>query len=148
MALLLLGLPFGARSLQPRAFRPKMASALCSSTRVAATGEDFGPGGDLQPLQRARKAKKDRRDPEARAARKERKKAAKEAKRDKKGVAKTKPCTLCGGEKDLLIRCMVDESRRWEMVCGKCWRDVSGGVTDGDADHPHYRYGGLWRARK
>ena len=30
-------------------------------------------------------------------------------------------------------------------VCGRCWRDVSGGVVDGDEAHPHYRYGGLWR---
>ena len=28
------------------------------------------------------------------------------------------------------------------MVCGKCWHVVSGGVVDGDAQHPHYRYGG------
>lgn len=27
------------------------------------------------------------------------------------------------------------------MVCGKCWRGVSGGVVDGDANHPHYRRG-------
>jgi hypothetical protein len=23
------------------------------------------------------------------------------------------------------------------MVCGKCWKDVSGGVVDGDATHPY-----------
>ena len=34
------------------------------------------------------------------------------------------------------------------MLCGKCWRDASGGVPDGDADHPHYRYGGLWKNRR
>ena len=33
------------------------------------------------------------------------------------------------------------------MVCGRCWPTVSGGVPDGDADHPHYQYGGLWRNR-
>jgi hypothetical protein len=31
------------------------------------------------------------------------------------------------------------------QVCGRCWQGVSGGVVDGDAAHPHYRYGGLWR---
>lgn len=31
------------------------------------------------------------------------------------------------------------------MVCGKCWKTVSGGVVDGDNDHPYYRYGGLWK---
>ncbi len=25
------------------------------------------------------------------------------------------------------------------MVCGKCWKDVSGRVVDGDGDHPPYR---------
>ena len=34
------------------------------------------------------------------------------------------------------------------MVCGKCWRDVSGGVVDGDDAHPFYRYGGLWKNRR
>ena len=32
------------------------------------------------------------------------------------------------------------------MVCpGKCWKEVSGGVVDGNADHPYYRYGGAWK---
>lgn len=31
------------------------------------------------------------------------------------------------------------------MVCGKCWHTVSGGIVDGDAQHPYYRYGGLWK---
>jgi hypothetical protein len=34
------------------------------------------------------------------------------------------------------------------MVCGKCWHDVSGGVPDGDRDHPFYSYGGLWKNRR
>ena len=49
---------------------------------------------------------------------------------------------------DLLIRCTVDESGKWNMMCGKCWRGASGGVADGDADHPHYKYGGLWKNRR
>lgn len=48
---------------------------------------------------------------------------------------------------DLLVRCTVDASKRWRMACGACWREASGGVTDGDADHPHYTYGGLWKNR-
>jgi hypothetical protein len=34
------------------------------------------------------------------------------------------------------------------MVCGRCWKHVSGGKTDGDAEHPHYAYGGLWKNRR
>ena len=41
----------------------------------------------------------------------------------------------------------TDETKAWRMVCGKCWRGVSGGVVDGDKAHPHYRYGGLWKNR-
>ena len=36
----------------------------------------------------------------------------------------------------------------WRLVCGACWREASGGVPDGDAAHPEYQYGGLWRFRK
>ena len=58
-----------------------------------------------------------------------------------------KSCDLCARKVDLLIRCTVDVSKQWRMVCGKCWHGVSGGVPDGDADHPHYTYGGLWKNR-
>lgn len=52
-----------------------------------------------------------------------------------------KPCDLCDTLVDVLIRCQIDESGRWYMVCGgTCWRKVSGGVVDGDEQHPHYRY--------
>jgi len=56
-----------------------------------------------------------------------------------------KQCDTCAKLKDLLIRCRIDESQRWYMVCGKCWKQYSGGVPDGDAEHPHYTYGGLWK---
>jgi len=36
----------------------------------------------------------------------------------------------------------------WKMVCGKCWNAASGGVVDGDASHPFYKYGGLWKNRR
>ena len=59
-----------------------------------------------------------------------------------------KACDLCGKRVDLLIRCTVDETQQFKMVCGACWKGVSGGVPDGvSATHPHYRYGGLWKNR-
>lgn len=58
-----------------------------------------------------------------------------------------KICDMCSRSVDLLIRCQYDESKQWKMVCGKCWTIASGGVVDGDANHPHYRYGGLWKNR-
>ena len=59
-----------------------------------------------------------------------------------------KPCTLCAKPTNLLVRCQTDASRKWEMVCGSCWKTVSGGVPDGDASHPFYTYGGLWKNRR
>lgn len=61
--------------------------------------------------------------------------------------AKHKPCDECNKPVDLLIRCTTDEFQQWRMLCGGCWKKASGGVPDGDADHPHYRYGGLWKNR-
>jgi len=60
---------------------------------------------------------------------------------------KRKPCDLCLRPVDLLVRCTCDASQKWRMLCGRCWKDASGGVPDGDAQHPHYRYGGLWKNR-
>ena len=59
-----------------------------------------------------------------------------------------KPCDECEKMVNELIRCQTDATKRWRMVCGKCWVQVSGGVVDGDAEHPHYRYGGLWKNRR
>lgn len=73
-------------------------------------------------------------------------KEQKRAKREGKAL-KLKKCDICSKDRDMLIRCTVDKTAEWKMVCGKCWKDVSGGVTDGDADHPFYKYGGLWRAK-
>ena len=60
---------------------------------------------------------------------------------------RNKPCTLCGIPRPVLVRCQIDDSGTWHFVCpGKCWRDVSGGVQDAkghQAEHPHYRYGGM-----
>ncbi|KAF4556326.1 Hypothetical protein D9617_1g082020 [Elsinoe fawcettii] len=63
-------------------------------------------------------------------------------------VAHRKECTLCGSPRDVLIRCQVDDSAKWHMICpGKCWQDVSGGVEDGDGSNKFYRYGGMWKNR-
>ena len=92
------------------------------------------------------KAHKSRRK-ERKEARKRNKKLVKEQRKAKrKNGPRLKPCDLCDTDKDLLIRCMIDDTNKWYMVCGKCWNNVSGGVVDGDSNHPHYKYGGLWKA--
>merc|ERR1711865_1225384 len=59
-----------------------------------------------------------------------------------------KPCDVCSKEVDMLIRCTMDATQQYRMVCGKCWPSVSGGVTDGNPHtHPHYNYGGVWKNR-
>jgi hypothetical protein len=85
----------------------------------------------------------------ARKAAKKRTKAARRAVREGRADPShgQKDCDACGKSVDLLIRCTIDSTQAWNMVCGKCWKDVSGGVADGDASHPHYRYGGLWKNR-
>ncbi|KAH9845866.1 Mediator of RNA polymerase II transcription subunit 14 [Teratosphaeria destructans] len=59
-----------------------------------------------------------------------------------------KPCTLCQTPRDVLVRCQIDETSKWHMVCpGSCWKQVSGGVVDGDKaeEHRSYKYGGMWK---
>ena len=57
-----------------------------------------------------------------------------------------KSCTLCAQLRNVLVRCQIDETRRWHFLCpGSCWQRVSGGVVDGDEDHQLYRYGGMWK---
>jgi len=78
-------------------------------------------------------------------------KSERRAQREGKGdpTAGQKTCDMCSKSVDLLIRCMYKEGQTsWSMVCGKCWKVASGGVVDGDEDHPHYRYGGLWKNRR
>ena len=85
-----------------------------------------------------------------RKAEKKRKKQERRAKREGRGdpTAGQKQCDMCDKHVDLLIRCTYDESLEWKMVCGKCWKTASGGVVDGDASHPYYKYGGLWKNRR
>ncbi len=59
-----------------------------------------------------------------------------------------KACTLCGKLCDVRVRCQIDETGKWHLVCpGKCWNEVSGGGIDGDKaeGHEYYRYGGMWK---
>lgn len=89
----------------------------------------------------------------SRAARKARKKELKAMRRRiREGKADSyvgqKQCTRCQKSSDLLVRCRIDSTRTWHMVCGKCWNIVSGGVADGDKAHPNYQYGGLWKNLK
>ena len=86
------------------------------------------------------------------AARKAAKKASKAERRAKRegtaGPTGQKSCDLCERGVDLLIRCQIDTSKQWKMVCGSCWKTpaVANGVVDGDPlVTPHYRYGGLWK---
>lgn len=85
-----------------------------------------------------------------RKAAKKAKKAERRAQREGRGdpSAGQKECDMCHKSVDLLVRCTYDESLKWNMVCGKCWKEASGGVVDGDTSHPYYRYGGLWKNRR
>lgn len=57
-----------------------------------------------------------------------------------------KSCDICGEPNDVLVRCQIDTTATWHFVCPKrCWKGVSGAVTDGSPDHPNYRYGGMWK---
>ena len=83
-------------------------------------------------------------------ARKKELKAERRAKRmgsEDSVKSKQKPCDKCSKNVHLLIRCQLDETKQWRMVCGNCWHDVSGGQVDGDSLHPFYKYGGLWKNR-
>ena len=107
------------------------------------SGDDDAEGGDKEhrPVRGDAQSKALRK--EVKAATKAEAKAAREAPLE----ARYKPCHLCQGAHPLLIRCRIDASGAWHMVCGRCWKTVSGGVTNGDAAHPHYVYGGLWKAK-
>lgn len=72
--------------------------------------------------------------------------APKKQKRSISPSAHSKPCSICHTPSDVLVRCRIDETPTWHFVCPKkCWKEYSGGVVDGDADHPFYKYGGMWK---
>lgn len=112
-------------------------------------GETKGGGGEVKNFDDD--DEEDARRQEKKAAKKAAK-AARRAKREGNAPQGTgqKACQQqgCGRSVDLLVRCQTDDSNgQWLLVCGKCWKSVSGGVVDGDAKHPGYRYGGLWKNR-
>lgn len=58
----------------------------------------------------------------------------------------SKQCSLCHTPRDVLIRCQIDDTGTWHFICtGKCWKEVSGGVVDGDGTNEWYKYGGMWK---
>jgi hypothetical protein len=60
-----------------------------------------------------------------------------------------KRCDKCGESRSMLVRCQIDETKAWKMICVKgCWKSVSGGATDGTPEFPHYKYGGVWKNRR
>jgi len=121
-----------------------MQSSGSDADAAAASVGDESEGGSMKP-------QPSRGDAESKALRKEAKAAAKAERKASRAApveASFKPCHLCAGAHPLLIRCRIDAAGLWRMVCGKCWKTVSGGVTDGDAAHPHYVYGGLWKAKR
>lgn len=63
-------------------------------------------------------------------------------------VTGTKACDVCSKDAHEMTRCRIDATKEWKLVCNECWKDVSGGVVDGDAEHPHYVYGGVWKGKK
>ena len=147
LALLLLVLLPSARPF------PLPPPAAARAARPAAPRRAGMEGGDAPPAEGAAATREEEAPP--RGDRKARKKQAKAARRATRAGEQPesegrKACTLpdCGTPSDLLVRCQVDASGKWHMVCGKCWKRVSGGVTDGSPDHPYYRYGGLWKNRK
>lgn len=114
---------------------PVPADDISALDTAPSSGNDEG---DEEPQLSPRSLRK--------AAKKETK-AAKRALRSGQGPPSTgnKECDLCSREVSMLIRCRTDETCEWRMVCGRCWKKVSGGVTDGDEEHPFYTYGGVWK---
>ena len=122
--------------------RPPLASPA-ADLAAAAVPPPLAPPLPAPPLP-ASVAKK-----AARKAAKAEAKAARRALRQGEAPAShgRKPCGLCARAVDLLVRCQLDSSGDWRMVCGRCWKlpSVANGVPDGDGTNPHYRYGGLWK---
>lgn len=132
--------------LQPMSMEQQQPDALLALIQSTALSDD-----EEEALEETSTLIHDHSEDDPRTARKAAKKAAKAERRAKRqgtlDYHGQKDCDVCGKSVDLLIRCTIDVSGQWKMVCGKCWHGVSGGVVDGDAQHPHYRYGGLWKNR-
>ena len=127
------GATMSTSSVVPQDTMPKIEECTVASSATASVMHAAGPG-------------------ETRRERKERKAAAKAARRaQRRGDAPRslgrKECNLCGRSVDMLVRCRVDATSQWKMVCGRCWKTpaVANGVPDGDGSNPYYVYGGIWK---
>lgn len=82
-------------------------------------------------------------DEASKVERKAAKKAVKGAKRlQRAGLDEflgRKQCTVCSRSVDLLVRCQMDATRQYHMLCGRCWAKASGGRVDGTPETPYYR---------
>lgn len=74
-------------------------------------------------------------------------KPTKASKRANSPSSHRKTCDLCHTPKDVLVRCRIDDTLQWRLVCtSKCWQQVSGGEIDGPGKE-WYQYGGMWKNR-
>lgn len=57
----------------------------------------------------------------------------------------SKQCDICQNMRDVLVRCTIDETCQYKMVCTRgCWQKISGNTIDGSEDkEDYYRYGGM-----
>lgn len=117
------------------------ASANSDATPEAQTRR--GIEGDVDSTENAKARRK-----EARKAAKATKRAVREGRADP--TVGQKNCDLCQRSANTLVRCQVDSTAQWKLVCGRCWKtdQVAGGVVDGSGSNVHYRYGGLWKNLK
>ena len=128
------------------------ARVAAAGDRAASADAAIGSGTSISTMVAAEPAPaRGRRRGETAEEKRARKAAARAGKRARRSgedpLASAKPCGGCGRPSDLLVRCRyADSGGAWRMLCGRCWRQASGGVADGDASHPHYTYGGLWKS--
>jgi len=121
-------------------------SNSCNSTRKNNAQQARRAQGSEQPLDEAAPQEVSSSTQDGIVSKKDRKRATKAAQKAKReGGRDGKDCNVCCTEAAVLIRCRIDASMDWKMVCKQCWGSVSGGVPDGDSQHPHYQYGGLWK---
>ena len=70
----------------------------------------------------------------------------KASKRSNSPSSHRKSCDLCHNMCDVLVRCRIDKTLIWHLVCtSKCWKQVSGGEIDGGPGKSYYQYGGMWK---
>lgn len=132
----------GAVSSAARNLSPASCDEIVEESEMVVQLADEEAASEEETEQDPRELRKSRK-----AALKAERRARRAQSPQERAAAKRKPCSLCDKAVDLLVRCKIDDTKNWHMLCGRCWREASGGVPDGDAEHPHYRYGGLWKNR-